>query len=81
MVLNICRRIGLIKYPYYSRDVNAKISPLPIFFFGNLVAGLGSTKRLNLPMLTVLRRFTILMTMCGEYYILGITQSTTIKMT
>lgn len=71
IVLNICRRIGLIKYPYYSRDVNVKISPLPIFFFGNLVAGLGSTKRLNLPMLTVLRRFTILMTMIGEYYILG----------
>nr|XP_046909008.1 UDP-N-acetylglucosamine/UDP-glucose/GDP-mannose transporter-like [Dermatophagoides farinae] len=81
IVLNICRRIGLIKYPYYSRDVNVKISPLPIFFFGNLVAGLGSTKRLNLPMLTVLRRFTILMTMIGEYYILGITQSMTIKMT
>ncbi|XP_027195756.2 solute carrier family 35 member D2-like protein [Dermatophagoides pteronyssinus] len=81
IILNVCRRIGFIKFPYYSREINIKISPLPIFFFGNLVAGLGSTKRLNLPMLTVLRRFTILMTMIGEYYILGITQSTTIKMT
>ncbi|KPM09039.1 hypothetical protein QR98_0075680 [Sarcoptes scabiei] len=81
IILNISRRLGVVKFPNYSREVNFKIFPLPLFFLGNLVSGLSSTQRLNLPMLTVLRRFTILMTMIGEYYLLGVKQSNTIKMT
>jgi solute carrier family 35 protein len=46
------------------------IAPISVFYFGNVVSGLGGTASLNLPMFTVLRRFSIAMTMLGEYYVL-----------
>lgn len=70
-ILQVARLLGLVKFPDFSLEVARKIFPLPLLFMGNLVCGLGSTKRLSLPMFTVLRRFTILFTMIAEYYILG----------
>ena len=41
-------------------------------FSGNMIFGLGGTQALSLPMMTVLRRFSVLMTMVLEYYILSV---------
>ena len=48
-------------------------------FLANVVTGLGSTRALNLPMFTALRRFSIWMTMMGEWYILGREPSSSIS--
>ncbi|GFS77644.1 hypothetical protein NPIL_602511 [Nephila pilipes] len=75
LTLYIGRSLNIVKFPSISSDVPKKIWPLPLFFIGNLVCGLGGTKHLSLPMFTVLRRFTILMTLIGEYFILNTSQS------
>ncbi|XP_070564441.1 nucleotide sugar transporter SLC35D1-like [Ptychodera flava] len=79
IVLYIGKTLRIISFPDWSREIPDKIWPLPLIFMGNLVFGLGGTKRLNLPMFTVLRRFSILMTMIAEYYILGVSASRKIQ--
>lgn len=75
VILYISKRLGLLTFPQLDSSVFRKIWPLPVIYIGNLVFGLGGTKELSLPMLTVLRRFSILMTMIAELYFLGIRPS------
>jgi len=70
LVLQIGKTFKIISFPELSRDTVRKIWPLPLMYLGNMVFGLGGTQELSLPMLTVLRRFSILMTMIGEYIVL-----------
>ena len=58
-----------------------KIMPLPVLFFANLLFGLGGTKSISLPMFSVLRRFSVLMTMYGELYLLRVNKPLTIQVT
>lgn len=60
-----------IDIPPLTASLFTEIAPISVMFLGNVVSGLGSTKSLNLPMFTALRRFSILMTMCGEYFLLN----------
>ena len=57
-------------FPPLSWAVFWAVMPLPLLFFANTVTGLGATKRLNMPMFVLLRRFSIVMTMGFESVLL-----------
>lgn len=72
LMLFTAKKLRYIDYPNLERTTFVKIWPLPLIYIGNMIFGLGGTKQLSLPMFTALRRFSILMTMIAEYYILGV---------
>ncbi|CAH0551206.1 unnamed protein product [Brassicogethes aeneus] len=72
VVLFGAKKIRLVTFPSLEIATFGKIFPLPIIYMGNMLTGLGGTKELSLPMFTVLRRFSILMTMILELYILAV---------
>ena len=59
-----------VEIPALNYTIFCEIFPISVMFLGNVICGLGSTRSLNLPMFTALRRFSILMTMIAEYLIL-----------
>ncbi|KAL8596955.1 hypothetical protein ACOMHN_027901 [Nucella lapillus] len=80
-VLYTAKSVGVITFPGPSVETFRKVWPLPLFYIGNLIFGLGGTKKLSLPMFTVLRRFSIFLTMVGEYFVLGVHANRFVKLT
>ena len=72
VILSIGRSFKIINFPNFNRSIITKIWPLPLFYAGNMIFGLGGTQALSLPMMIVLRRFTVLMTMVAEYLMLKV---------
>jgi solute carrier family 35 len=75
LILLFLSYFRFIEIPPLSFNILKDIFPIFLLFFGNVMCGLGGTQSLNLPMFTVLRRFSILMSMIGEYFILSIIPS------
>ncbi|KAK9877164.1 hypothetical protein WA026_016906 [Henosepilachna vigintioctopunctata] len=72
VILFIGKKLKIVSFPHFQVGTFKQIFPLPLFYIGNMIFGLGGTKELSLPMFTALRRFSILMTMILEYYLLSV---------
>ena len=76
IILTIMIYLKRVDIPSFTITICKEILPMTAMFLGNVVCGLGSTKSLNLPMFTALRRFSIFMTMCAEFIVIGNKPST-----
>jgi len=68
VLLGVLGAAGRVYLPPPNYATVRKIWPLPLLYCANLFSGLGGTKELSLPMMTVLRRFSILMLLIGEIW-------------
>ncbi|XP_036912093.1 UDP-N-acetylglucosamine/UDP-glucose/GDP-mannose transporter isoform X5 [Sturnira hondurensis] len=71
MILYVSKLSKIIHFPDFDKKIPVKLFPLPLLYVGNHISGLSSTSRLSLPMFTVLRKFTIPLTLLLETIILG----------
>lgn len=79
VVLFSGKKLKIVTIPPYSHDLVKKIFPLPLIYLGNMIFGLGGTQALSLPMFAALRRFSVLMTMLLELYILKVRPTTAVQ--
>uniref|UniRef100_A0A8C5VJ73 Solute carrier family 35 member D2 n=1 Tax=Microcebus murinus TaxID=30608 RepID=A0A8C5VJ73_MICMU len=71
MILYVSKLNKIIHFPDFDKKIPVKLFPLPLLYVGNHISGLSSTSKLSLPMFTVLRKFTIPLTLLLETIILG----------
>ncbi|XP_077886676.1 nucleotide sugar transporter SLC35D2 isoform X2 [Ictidomys tridecemlineatus] len=71
MILYVSKLNKIIHFPDFDKKIPVKLFPLPLLYVGNHLSGLSGTSKLSLPMFTVLRKFTIPLTLLLETLVLG----------
>ncbi|NXN00522.1 S35D2 protein, partial [Sylvia borin] len=71
LILYVSKLNKMVHFPDFDKSIPVKLFPLPLIYVGNHLSGLSSTSKLSLPMFTVLRKFTIPLTLLLEIIILG----------
>ncbi|NWR71798.1 S35D2 protein, partial [Centropus unirufus] len=71
LILYVSKLNKIVHFPDFDRSIPVKLFPLPLIYVGNHISGLLCTSKLSLPMFTVLRKFTIPLTLLLEIIILG----------
>ncbi|XP_032068506.1 UDP-N-acetylglucosamine/UDP-glucose/GDP-mannose transporter isoform X2 [Thamnophis elegans] len=71
LILYVSKLNKVIHFPDLDKSIPTKLFPLPLIYIGNHISGLSSIGKLSLPMFTVLRKFTIPLTLLLEIIILG----------
>ncbi|NXP19141.1 S35D2 protein, partial [Scytalopus superciliaris] len=71
LILYVSKLNNIVDFPDFDKSIPVKLFPLPLIYVGNHISGLSSTSKLSLPMFTVLRKFTIPLTLLLEIIILG----------
>ncbi|KAF1474984.1 UDP-N-acetylglucosamine/UDP-glucose/GDP-mannose transporter, partial [Eudyptula minor novaehollandiae] len=71
LILYVSKLNKIVHFPDFDKSIPVKLFPLPLIYVGNHISGLSSTSKLSLPMFTVLRKFTIPLTLLLEVIILG----------
>ncbi|XP_057240545.1 UDP-N-acetylglucosamine/UDP-glucose/GDP-mannose transporter isoform X2 [Malurus melanocephalus] len=71
LILYVSKLIKIVHFPDFDKSIPVKLFPLPLIYIGNHLSGLSSTRKLSLPMFTVLRKFAIPLTLLLEIIILG----------
>lgn len=79
VVLYTSKHLKVVNFSDFESRTFYQLLPLPVIYISNMVFGLGGTKELSLPMFTMLRRFSILMTMFAEFWILGVRPKLPVK--
>ena len=71
LILRVQAWFGTVKIAKFEWTLLREIFPLPFLFLLNTLTGLGATKTINMPMFVLLRRFSIVMTILLEAWILN----------
>ncbi|KAF6198048.1 hypothetical protein GE061_007794 [Apolygus lucorum] len=79
VVLYIGKHLKVVSFPDFEMGTFRRLGPLPFIYVCNVIFGLGGTKELSLPMFTMLRRFSILMTMIAEFWVLNVRPKLPVK--
>ena len=74
-IFRILKAYRLVNFADFSWPMVRQLFPIPLFYFVNLLTGLGATKFISAPMFVVLRRFSIPLTLLLQYRMLGMRYS------